>query len=83
MKQYNQIGKYTKKEVVLNAKKGRTFVTPMGKEYQFDYERVSKNSYHFIILYKDKRWRMKESEFNRSDIDSLLISIENHIKKWN
>lgn len=75
MKQHNQIGKYTKKESVLLAKKGKTFVTNNNKTYQFDYEKIG-NKYHFIICYLDKRWRMTESDFNRHSMDDILNSIE-------
>ena len=75
MKQHNQIGKYTKKEEVLKAKSGRTFVTPKNKEYVFSYEKEG-NKYIFVINYLGKKWRIKESDFNRSNIDDLLESIE-------
>ena len=79
MKQVNQIGKYTKKEDVLNGKKGRSFITPKNRSYIFDYEKVG-NIYHFIVVYDGGRFRMKESEFNRYNIDDLLDSIENRYK---
>jgi len=75
MKQHNQIGKYTKKESVLLAKKGKTFVTNNNKTYQFDYEKIGKK-YHFIILYLDKRWFISESDFNRHSMDDILNLIE-------
>jgi len=78
MKQHNQIGKYPKKELVLDGKKGRNFVTPKNKTYQFDYEKIG-NSYNFIIIYMGKRMRMKESDFNKHNIDDILISIENSL----
>jgi len=36
MKQHNQTGKYIKKQDRLDAKKGRTFITPNNDEYTFD-----------------------------------------------
>ena len=50
MKQVNQIGKYTKKDDVLLAKAGRTFVTPNNKEYIFDFLKEG-SKYIFIINY--------------------------------
>jgi hypothetical protein len=78
MKQVNQIGKYTKKDDVLMAKSGKTFVTPNGKEYVFDFEKEGRK-YIFIINYLGYRMRIMESDFNRQNIDDLLISIENSL----
>jgi hypothetical protein len=78
MKQINQIGKYTKKENVLLAKKGKTFVTPQNRTYVFDYKKTG-NKYMFIICYKGYRMQVKETDFNRSDIDDLLSVMENSI----
>ena len=75
MKQHNQIGKRYRKLEILEAKKGRTFVTPNNKEYQFDFIKEG-NKYTFVIIYKGNRMRMSESDFNRTNIDSLLNSIE-------
>ena len=79
MKQVNQIGKHTKKDDVLKAKKGRTFVTPNNKEYIFDFEKIG-NKYHFIVVYMGKRCRMNESDFNRTPIDTILNSIEQSVQ---
>ena len=75
MKQFNQIGKTTKKVDFLMAKKGKIFVTPKGKSYVFDFEKVGRK-YYFIISYMDSRMRILESEFNRTHIDHLLTTME-------
>jgi len=75
MKQHNQIGKYTKKEEVLNAKAGRTFVTPKNKEYVFNYRREV-NKYIFIIAYNGRRMQIREGDFNKQNIDDLLSLME-------
>ena len=75
MKQFNQIGKYTKKQEVLDAKRGRTFITPQNKSYVFDYNKVG-SKYTFVLCYLDKRWQISEADFNKSNIDDLLQSIE-------
>ena len=79
MKQHNQIGKRPQKIEILEAKKGRTFVTPKGREYIFDFEQVTPRKIHFIVVYGGKRWRMSESDFNRTPIDSIIDSIERAI----
>ena len=79
MKQFNQIGKYTKKDDVLQAKAGRTFVTPENRSYIFDYTKHG-NKYIFIIEYKNHRMQIKESDFNRTNIDDLLTIMDNSIK---
>jgi hypothetical protein len=78
MKQINQIGKYTKKESVLLAKKGKTFVTPQNRTYVFDYEKIG-NKYMFILCYNGYRMQVKEADFNRSNIDDLLAIMHNTI----
>jgi hypothetical protein len=75
MKQINQIGKYTRKQEIIDAKRGRTFITPQNRNYVFDYNKVGAK-YIFIINYLDKRWQITESDFNRTNIDDLLKSIE-------
>jgi len=71
MIQINQIGKYHRKDTLLDAKKGRTFVTPKNKEYQFDYRKEGR-SYIFILIYDGKRMQIKETDYNRHSIDELL-----------
>jgi hypothetical protein len=78
MKQINQIGKYTKKHEVLSAKSGKTFVTPNNKTYVFDFTQEGRK-YIFIINYMGYRMRISESDFNKSNIDDLLNSIEKSI----
>ena len=79
MKQVNQIGKYTKKDDVLIAKSGKTFVTPNNKEYIFDFIKEGRK-YIFIINYLGYKMRINESDFNRTNIDDLLCSIEKSIQ---
>jgi hypothetical protein len=79
MKQVNQIGKYTKKDDVLMAKAGRTFVTPKNKEYIFDFIKEGRK-YIFVINYLGYKMRINESDFNRTNIDDLLCSIEKSIQ---
>jgi hypothetical protein len=78
MKQVNQIGKYTKKDDVLMAKVGKTFVTPKNKEYIFDFLKEGRK-YIFIINYLGYRMRISESDFNNTNIDDLLCSIEKSV----
>jgi len=75
MKQRSQIGKYIRKEDVLNAKTGREFVTPNNKSYTFNYSKEGAK-YTFIITYKGHNMRISESDFNRTPIDSLLQTME-------
>jgi hypothetical protein len=79
MKQVNQIGKYTKKDDVLMAKVGRIFVTPNNKEYIFDFIKEGRK-YIFVINYLGFKMRINESDFNRTNIDDLLCSIEKSIQ---
>lgn len=82
MKQYNQIGKYVKKDEVLNAKRGRVFVTPKNRNYTFDYRKEGRK-YIFIISYNGYRMQMSESDYNRNDIDTLIDVMLNEINKDN
>ncbi len=79
MKQVNQRGKYTKKDSVLMAKSGRTFVTPNNKQYVFDFIKEGRK-YIFVINYFGHKMRISESDFNRANIDDLLGSMEEGIK---
>lgn len=79
MKQVNQIGKYTKKLDRLLGKAGRTFVTPSNKEYIFDFI-IEGKKYIFIINYLGYKMRISENDFNTTDIDILLQSIETGIE---
>lgn len=71
LKPSSQIGKYTKKEEVLNAKVGRIFVTPKNNEYTFNYRKEGRK-YIFIISYKGYNMQVSESDFNRTPIDTLI-----------
>lgn len=75
LKPNRQIGKRSRKEDVLDAKKNRTWITPKGKKYEFDYEKQG-SRYIFILIYKDNRMRVPESDWNRTDIDDLINSME-------
>lgn len=79
MKQVNQVGKYTKKDDVLTAKAGRTFVTPNNKKYVFDFTKEGRK-YIFVINYLGYKMRISESDFNRANIDDLLCSMEKSIQ---
>ena len=78
MLQAKEIGKRRSKVSVLDAKKGRTFVTPKNRSYIFDYTKVG-NKYIFIIEYKDYRMQVDESTFNRTDIDTLIEVMQKEI----
>lgn len=78
MKQHNQIGKYTKKDDMLNAKAGKTFVTPDNKEYVFTYRKEGRK-YIFIIEYKGNKMQVSEYDFNTHSIDSLISTIEREL----
>lgn len=80
MIQHNQIGKYRKKDDVLNAKVGATFVTPKGRTYKFNYEKVGRK-YIFILEYRDTKMQVKEVDYNRSNTDDLLQLIDNELNK--
>lgn len=80
MKQFNQIGKYTKKEDFLNGKVGKTFITPQNKSYVFNYRKQG-NIYIFIIDYKGKKMQLTESDFNKIPIDTLIETMDKEIKK--
>lgn len=75
MKQHNKIGKYTKKEEVLLAKSGKTFVTPNNKSYVFTYTKHG-SKYIFCIEYLGYKMHITESDFNKTNIDDLLCTME-------
>ena len=77
MLQYNQIGKYRNKESVIMAKVGKDIVLPSGKTYQFTSYRKEGRAYIFVITYKGHRCQIKESDFNRMDMEAFLIQAEN------
>ena len=78
MFQSKEIGKKRSKVSVLDAKKGRTFVTPKNRSYIFDQKKVG-NKYIFIIEYKDYRMQVDESTFNRTDIDTFIEVMQKEI----
>ena len=75
LKPNKEIGKKSKKDDILDAKVGRTWVTPKGRHYQFDYTKDG-SKYLFIIIYKGHRMKCKEVDFNRMNIDDLLDIME-------
>lgn len=78
MLQRSQIGKYYKKDEILDAKVGKTFVSPNNKEYSFDYRKEGRK-YIMIVIFKGHRMQVKESDFNRFTIDELISVIENEL----
>jgi len=83
MIQHNQVGKYRKKDEVLNAKVGRVFVLPSGKEYTFEkYEKIGQK-YFFTLLYKGVKCRFREVDFNTLNIEQWATMMEEEIQKIN
>lgn len=77
MIQHNQIGKRHKKNDILNAKKGRTYTTPEGRQYKIiDWYKIGR-IYHIIVLYKETRANFKESDYNTTDLDYCFKQIDN------
>jgi hypothetical protein len=64
------------KEEILIAKRNRTYVSPNNKEYSFDFKKEGRK-YIYIVIYKDSKMQMNESDFNRINIDDILNTIEN------
>ena len=79
MIQHNQVGKYRKKDTVLDAKVGRTFVLPSGKSYEFTEYRKEGRRYIFVITYKGCRCQISESYFCKMDIEQFLTQMETDI----
>ena len=79
MLQSKQIGKYRKKDSVLDGKAGKKFVTPSGKEYIFNYRKEGRK-YIFIITYLGNNMQITEPDFNTTPIDTLLNVMETPIK---
>lgn len=83
MIQHNQVGKYRKKDEVLDAKIGRTFVLPSGKKYVFEkYEKIGQK-YIFTISYKGNKCQFKEVDYNTIDMELFLCNMEEEIQKIN
>lgn len=76
MKQHNQIGKYTSKEELLNAKLGRIFITPKNNNYTFSYRKEGRK-YIFIIGFKEYNFELLESAYNLNEVDNLIESVKN------
>jgi hypothetical protein len=79
MIQHNQIGKYTKKEYVVSAKVGRTYVLPSGKSYLFKSYRKEGRRYIFTITYKEHNCQIRENDYNTLNIEEFLTQIEKDI----
>ncbi len=78
MKQHNQIGKYTTKDEILLAKKGKTFITPSNNSYVFDFKKEGRK-YIFIIDFKGFKMQINEPDFNKTPIDTLLNVMQQSI----
>lgn len=75
MLQRSEIGRKRSKQSVYDAKKGKTFVTPQNRSYQFDY-RIEGRKYIVILCYNNQRMQVSEVDYNRIDTDTLLKSME-------
>lgn len=75
MIQHNQIGKRKKKEDLLDAKKGRTFVTPQNRSYTIlDWKKES-NKYFLTLQFEGKDFQISEKDFNKFDTDTMLSQL--------
>lgn len=79
MIQVNQIGKYRKKDSVLEAKRGETFVTPENREYIFDYRKEGRK-YIFTLTYRGQKIQVSETDYNTTPMDTILKTIDNELK---
>jgi hypothetical protein len=82
LKQNNKIGKRVKKDDFLDAKVGRTFVTPLNREFIFNYRKEGRK-YIFILTYRGHNMQVKESDFNLTPIDDLLMIMDNELNDKN
>lgn len=78
MFQRKEIGQYRSKQSVFEVKKGRTFVTPQNRSYQFDYRKEGAK-YIIILNYKGLNMQVSEVDYNTIDTDILLQSMDNEI----
>lgn len=78
MIQHNQVGKYKRKDAILDAKRGKTFVTPKNKSYVFDYTKRGAK-YIYVVIYAGHRMQILESDFTKVSIDDLLDAMEQGI----
>ena len=76
MIQHNQVGKYRKKDSVLDAKVGKTFILPSGKEYQFKSYRKEGRRYIFTITYKGNNCQFPESDFNKINLCDFFTQMD-------
>ena len=67
-----------KKDQILDARKGRTWVTPKNREYQID-RRKEGRKYIIILIYKGNRMQVSESDYNLIPTDTLLDAIEKEL----
>lgn len=67
-----------KKEEVFQAQRGKSYVTPEGREYSFDYRKEGRK-YIIILIYRGQRMQVKEPVFNMTPTDTLLEAMENEI----
>ena len=82
LKQNNKIGKRVKKDDFLAAKIGRTFVTPLNREFIFNYRKEGRK-YIFILTYRGHNMQVKESEFNLMPIDDILKVMDKELEENN
>ncbi len=74
--QHNQVGKYKKKESVLDARKGRTYLTPLNNQYTFiDYKKQGRQ-YVFKIEYKGKMYEISEKDYMHYTQDYILSKLK-------
>jgi hypothetical protein len=75
MLQSKEIGKYRNS---MEAKIGRTFISPKGKEYSY-----SKGSRGIVVIeYLGARMQVKVSDYKSTPIDSLLNTMQNEFNKF-
>ena len=68
-----------RKEDILNAKVNKTFVTPLNREYIFNYRKVG-NKYIYIISFEGNSMQIKESDYNLNRIDLFIDAIIEGLK---
>jgi hypothetical protein len=89
MKQHNQTGKYIKKQDRLDAKKGKTFITPNNNEYTFDDYYKEGKKYIYVIGYKGTQFEVAEQDFESFakskflTLDHLLAFVMETLNKTN
>jgi len=58
-------------EDYLKAKKYKSFVSPNGEKYEFDYEKTGRK-YIYILIYNGHKMQIKPKDFNNTPIDDLI-----------